>query len=85
MYYGIELITKIVQFAFSKLNLIYHYKNILSRETKVKLTNSLLLSSIEYGDTVYRPCLTQTEVQRLQKVQNYFWKILFFWNSLLQN
>jgi Reverse transcriptase (RNA-dependent DNA polymerase) len=63
-------ISRLVRSSFAKLKAIYSFKGVLSSETKVKLSNSLILSKIEYGDAVYGPCLTEREAYRLQKVQN---------------
>nr|CAI5854689.1 unnamed protein product [Callosobruchus analis] len=63
-------VSRAVQSAYAKLRTIYDFRNILSKNTKIKLTNSLILSKLEYADLVIGPCLTQQEAFRLQKVQN---------------
>lgn len=65
-----EHVTKVVQSSFAKLKTLYQFKNVLSTETKLRLSNSLILSKIEYANVVYGPCLTERETYRLQKVQN---------------
>ena len=72
-----EHVSKTVQASFVKLKSIYTFRNILSKETKTKLSNALILSKVEYADSVYGPCLTQAEAQRLQKVQNCCVRFIF--------
>lgn len=63
-------VSLISQSSFLKLKALYCFKNILSTECKIRLTNSLVLSKVEYGSLVYGPCLTGAEEYRIQKIQN---------------
>lgn len=46
------------------------HKDILSTEVKLKLTDSLILSSISYCDAVFWPAILNRDKESLQRVQN---------------
>lgn len=64
-------ISSCIKRAISKLKLLYNSKDILNTKLKLQLSDSLVLSIFNYGDTVYGPCLTSANMQRIQKIQNY--------------
>lgn len=55
---------------YSKLRVLYQFKDILTSDVKLKLCESLILSQISYCDTVYWPALLQQDKNTLQKLQN---------------
>lgn len=60
----------LLQKSYSKLKLLYRYKDTLSIDAKLKLTDSLILSHLAYGDVLYWPALTAKSKNSLQKLQN---------------
>lgn len=50
--------------------MLYIHKDILSTDVKLKLADSLILSSLSYCDTVYWPALLNKDKESLQKIQN---------------
>ena len=65
-----EHVTSILKKGYSTLKLLYGSKDILNRKSRWLTCNSLVLSHITYGLTVYGPFLTTSELGRLQKLQN---------------
>lgn len=63
-------VSNIIRTSFSKLKVLYMYKDIFSTEVKLRLTNSLILSHLEYCNVVYWPALLQRDKDTLQKLQN---------------
>lgn len=63
-------VTNLCQSAYAKLRSLYHLRNYISKEAKLKLSDSLVLSRLNYCDAVYGPCITAENVHKLQKVQN---------------
>lgn len=60
----------IIKKSFSNLKLIYTSKDMLTKKTKAMLCEALVLSHINYASVVFYPFLRQTDVQRLQRLQN---------------
>lgn len=56
--------------AYASLRSLYHLRNHLPKDAKVKLSDSLVLSKINYCDIVYGPSLTVENTHKIQKVQN---------------
>jgi len=50
---------------------------LLTPHLKKMLTDSLVLSTFNYCDVVYGPCLTAFDSQRIQKMQNYCLRFIF--------
>lgn len=63
-------ISGMCQQAYFRLKQLLPFKFLLNSETKLLLCESLVLSVLNYGDVVYGPCISQTDGQRLQKMQN---------------
>jgi hypothetical protein len=55
---------------FFRLKLLYKIQNYLSQELRVVLCESLILSKLNYCDTVYGPCLLSRTAKLVQRVQN---------------
>lgn len=66
----VKHVSTLIQKSISKLKLLYIHKDILSTEVKLRLTDSLLLSSISYCDTVYWPAILNRDKESLQRIQN---------------
>ena len=56
--------------AFAAIKLIYNIRHVISRDVKLKLCESLVLSHFNYCDIVYSSCLDHVGVRRVQRVQN---------------
>lgn len=63
-------VSSLIKKTFSKLKILYIYKDIFSTEVKLRLTNSLILSHLDYCNVVYWPALLQKDKDTLQKIQN---------------
>lgn len=63
-------VSNILQRAYYKLKLLYMHKDILSTNIKLRLTDTLVLSLISYGNLLFWPALTQKDKLSLQKLQN---------------
>ena len=55
---------------YAKISSLYQYKNILPSDTKWRLVNSLVLSTLDYCSPVYYSHLTLQLLRRLQLLQN---------------
>nr|CAI5825626.1 unnamed protein product [Callosobruchus analis] len=55
--------------AYGKIKSLYRFKCILSTETKLKICDSLIISTFDYIDVVYGPSLNSQNTRRLQVVQ----------------
>lgn len=56
--------------AYASLKMMYPHRRCLSRDVKILLCDSLVLSHFNYCDSVYGPCLDAADVGRIQKAQN---------------
>jgi exonuclease III len=56
--------------AYMNLKLIYPHRTFLSRQTKIMLCESLVLSQFLFGFEVYFPCIDSDTSRRIQRVQN---------------
>lgn len=65
-----EHVNKILQKCYLALRNLYRNKAFLNIELKKKLSDSLVLSLMNYADIVYGPCLDVKTADRLQKIQN---------------
>lgn len=63
-------VNSLIQKSFGKLKLLYMYKDMLSTEAKLRISNSLILSHLDYCNVVYWPTLLQKDKDSLQKIQN---------------
>lgn len=72
-----EHVSKLLQKSYAMLKLIYRNRTYLSKKTKTILCESLVLSSFNYCDAVYGPCLTMNYQRKIQKVQNSCLRLIF--------
>lgn len=63
-------VTNICKKAFCNLKQLHSFKKYLDTDTKILLSETLVLSHLNYADVVYGPCLSQYDKCRLQKIQN---------------
>lgn len=70
-------ISTCLQKAYLMLRFIYQNRQHLSRQHKIMLCESLVLSKLNYGDAVYGPCLNSVDIFRIQKLQNSCLRLIF--------
>ena len=70
-------INKCLQKAFINLKLIYHNRHILEKKTKSLLCEALVLSHLNFCDSIYGPCLTYYNALRVQKLQNSCLRLIY--------
>lgn len=63
-------IQEAVRNCFYRLRVLYKIRPYLSTDIRIMLCESLILSKLNYADTVYGPCLLARTEQLLQRVQN---------------
>lgn len=63
--------------AYLNLRLIYQNRHFLNRKIRAMLCDSLVLSHSNYCDTVYGPCLTVLDSNRLQRLQNACLRLIY--------
>ncbi|KAL0819933.1 hypothetical protein ABMA28_007935 [Loxostege sticticalis] len=63
-------ISECVRGCFYRLKLLYKIRPYLSETLRIRLCESLVLSRLNYCDTVYGPCLRGYSVKLVQRVQN---------------
>lgn len=63
-------VNEIIKVAYSRLKCLYKFRNILSTSVKLKLTESLIISVLDYCDVVYGPCLSVADSNKIQVLQN---------------
>lgn len=63
-------ILEIVRNCFYRLKVLYRVRNYIDVETRIKLCESLVLSKLNYGDTVFGGCLLERTKRMLQRIQN---------------
>lgn len=56
--------------AYSHLRQLYQCKDYLNRKNRTMLCESLVMSSFNFCDVVYGPCLLYSDRQRIQRLQN---------------
>nr|CAH7714133.1 unnamed protein product [Callosobruchus chinensis] len=61
-------ITNCIKKAFSSLKNIYGFRDLLNRNTKVLLTDALVLSHFNFCDVLYNRCIDQHDTRRIRKV-----------------
>lgn len=60
----------IIKRAFSNLKLIYANRHFLNTKCRKMLCESLVLSHLNFADTLYGPSLLKSDLRRLQLIQN---------------
>lgn len=63
-------VTKKLSISYAKFKSLWRYKHVLSPVTKWNLTNSLILSNMEFGCCVYYNFLSNEFKNKIQKLQN---------------
>ncbi|KAL0849594.1 hypothetical protein ABMA28_013853 [Loxostege sticticalis] len=63
-------VSECVRRCFYRLKLLYKIRPYLSEMLRIRLCESLVLSRLNYCDTVYGPCLRGYSVKLVQRVQN---------------
>lgn len=63
-------VNEIIKVAYSRLKCLYKFRNILNTSVKLKLTESLIMSVLDYCDVVYGPCLSVADSNKIQVLQN---------------
>lgn len=58
------------QCCYLTLKQLYPHRDIMPSDLKLKLCNSLILSKLSYGDSIYGPALLKVDSDRLQRIQN---------------
>nr|CAI5843558.1 unnamed protein product [Callosobruchus analis] len=56
--------------SYAILKQLFPYRKFLSSSTKLMLCESLIVSKISFGDSVYGPAITKKDAMRLQRIQN---------------
>lgn len=59
----------LVSSCFYRLKVLYRIRPYIKTEVRIKLCESLVLSKLNYADTVYGPCLYAKTQRLLQRVQ----------------
>lgn len=70
-------VNKLTQKAYNALKLIYGNRHYLPQKTKIILCESLILSSLNFADSVYGPSLTSLYKRKIQKIQNSCLRLIF--------
>ncbi|KAG7301202.1 hypothetical protein JYU34_014077 [Plutella xylostella] len=60
----------VVRNCFFRLRVLYRIRPYINEELRIQLCESLVLSKLNYADTVYGPCLLKKTLKLLQRVQN---------------
>lgn len=60
---------KLLQRAYCNLKMLYPHRKILDIPTKIKITDTLVLSHFNYCDVLYGTCLDVRDTARIEKVQ----------------
>lgn len=66
-----------IQKAYLNLKFIFSNRHILNKNTKIILTEALVLSQFNFCDTVYGPCLDSVDSARIQRIQNCCIRLIF--------
>lgn len=72
-----EHITNLIRLSYSRLKVLYGSRASLTVSVRKLLCNSLVLSYLNYCDSVYGPCIDSVDTYRLQKVQNACMRFIF--------
>lgn len=70
-------VTLKLKVGYSALKTIYSQKNYLSVNIKKMLCDALVLSPLNFCDTIYGPCLDCSDTYRIQKLQNSCLRLIF--------
>lgn len=70
-------ISNCLQSAYCNLRAIFRNRFFFNTQIKTLLCNSLVLSKVDFCDTVYGPCLDYKDTRRIQKLQNSCLRMIF--------
>lgn len=75
IYFDVQLrftnhVNHLIKMTYGKLKALYMHKDVLDPGIKLTLCDSLILSTLSYGDVLYWPALTLRDRLSLQKIQN---------------
>lgn len=70
-------VSSCLQKAYNNLRQIFHNRHLFNYQSKVTLCNSLVLSKVDFCDSVYGPCLDSRDCNRIQKLQNACLRLIF--------
>lgn len=70
-------VNKMLQKGYSVLKLIYGNRHYLPHKTKVLLCETLVLSILNYADSLYGPCITTLYARKIQKLQNSCLRLIY--------
>lgn len=62
-------VSKCIQKSYGCLKLLYPHRHLLNQQLKIKLTDTLVLSLLNYCDVLYGPCLDKKDINRIERVQ----------------
>ncbi|KAL0870360.1 hypothetical protein ABMA27_005370 [Loxostege sticticalis] len=65
-----EHVLEIMRNCFYRLKILYRFRNYVNVETRVMLCESLILSKLNYADTVFGSCLLGRTRKVIQRIQN---------------
>lgn len=63
-------VMEMIRNCFYRLKILYKMRPYLNVDLRIQLCESLVLSKLNYADTVYGPCLLRKTERLLQRVQN---------------
>lgn len=63
-------VTKMCQRAYLSFKHVLYFRDLLPEYVKLQLVETLVLSHFNYGNIIYRPCITQESKYFIQKAQN---------------
>lgn len=72
-----DYINTLTRKAYGTIKLIYGNRRFLPRDTKILLCESLVLSILNYADSLYGPNLTLTYKSKIQKIQNSCLRLIY--------
>lgn len=72
-----ENTNKLLQKGYSSLKLIYSNRHFLPQKTKILLCETLVLSTLNYADSLYGPCLDSIYINKVQKLQNSCLRLIY--------
>lgn len=70
-------ISKCLQNGYCNLRMIFHNRHIFDQHIKTLLCNTLVLSKVDFCDSVFSSCLDYRNTVRLQKLQNSCLRLIF--------
>uniref|UniRef100_A0A1Y1M732 Reverse transcriptase domain-containing protein n=1 Tax=Photinus pyralis TaxID=7054 RepID=A0A1Y1M732_PHOPY len=70
-------ISRCIQRGYASLKIIYRTRHLLTRMQKATLCNAMVLSGLNYCDTVYGPFLDSADIRKIQLLQNSCLRLIF--------